>query len=53
MHNTVAADFFTVEVVTPYALVTFYVLLFPDGLSNSGDIERRDPPVGGSASAAS
>ncbi len=28
MHNTVAADFFTVEVVTPYALVTFYVLFF-------------------------
>ena len=24
MHNTVAADFFTVEVVTPHALVTFY-----------------------------
>ena len=28
MHNTVAADFFTVEVVTPQALVTFYVLFF-------------------------
>ena len=26
MHNTVAADFFAVEVVTPQALVTFYVL---------------------------
>jgi hypothetical protein len=24
MHNTVAADFFTVEVVTPRALVTYY-----------------------------
>jgi hypothetical protein len=28
VHNTVAADFFTVEAVTPYALVTFYVLFF-------------------------
>lgn len=28
MHNTVAADFFTVEPVTPHALVTFYVLFF-------------------------
>ncbi|MHC4198602.1 MAG: integrase core domain-containing protein [Planctomycetota bacterium] len=28
MHDTVAADFFTAEVVTPYALVTFYVLFF-------------------------
>jgi transposase InsO family protein len=28
MHNTVAADFFTVEVVTPHALVTFHVLFF-------------------------